>query len=84
LADATVIAERLRIAISRCNLPMNDERLNFTVSVGTTQVHDEQETDDLLATAQVALDKSRAAGGNRCYANDEKGELSSLTPQGVA
>ena len=71
LVDAGVIAERLRMAISRCNLPLNEQRLQFTVSVGATQAHGNQEADDLLAGAQLALDKSRVAGGNRCYANDE-------------
>lgn len=83
LVDAGVIAERLRMAISRCNLPLNEQRLQFTVSVGATQAHGNQEADDLLAGAQLALDKSRVAGGNRCYANDDHGALSPLSLQSL-
>lgn len=78
LTETTAVAERLRAAISRCTLPLNEDKITFTVSLGAAQVSAQDETQDLLGRAQAALDSSNSAGGNNSFAATESGDIRSM------
>ncbi len=67
LADTVRVAERLRVAISRCTLPIDGGPLKFTVSVGGAEATDEENTSKLITRAEEALDAARKSGGNCTY-----------------
>jgi len=82
LMQTTAVAERLRTAIGRCTLPMNGEKLTFTVSLGAAQVGDEDDSRELLRRAEASLVASREAGGNSCFATMDTGEIRSMAFSG--
>jgi diguanylate cyclase len=67
LANTVDVAERLRQAIGRCNLPVGNTTVPITVSLGAAEsnAHDDMQT--LLGRAEQALDVARNAGGNRGF-----------------
>ncbi len=67
LANVLSVAERVRQAIARCELPVAGGRLNFTVSVAGVVTIKSDETQMLLWRAEEALDSALKAGGNCCY-----------------
>jgi len=79
LTETTTVAERLRAAISRCTLPLNDDKISFTVSLGAAQISVQDETQDLLDRALAALDSSNDAGGNNSFAATESGDIRSMS-----
>ena len=79
LADANEIAERLRNAVHRCSLPVNDGALKFSVSLGTTEIAMNDDTQDLLGRAQSSVKAAIGNGGNCTVVADEHGDLEALT-----
>ena len=67
LANTIGVAERLRAAIDRCTLPLGDDPLHFTVSVGAAEAIETDNTSKLLRRAEEALDAALKCGGNCTY-----------------
>ena len=78
LMQTTAVAERLRTAIGRCTLPINGEKLTFTVSLGAAHSGQGDESMDLLKRAEASIVASREAGGDSCFATMETGEIRSM------
>jgi diguanylate cyclase len=62
--DAQRVAQRLRKAVERCSLNIEDEAVKFTISVGVTVVSSGDNSESLLERAERALDDARQSGGN--------------------
>jgi diguanylate cyclase len=58
------VAERLRMAVSHCVLPMNDVSLQFTVSVACAVAIADDNTEGLVRRTEKALEAAVACGGN--------------------
>jgi diguanylate cyclase len=67
MASVIRVAERVRQAIARCELPIPTGRLSFTVSVAGVVTITRDETQMLLWRVEEALDSATKAGGNCCY-----------------
>ena len=78
LTEASLVAERLRSAIACCTLPLDDEKITFTVSLGSTQATDDDTEDLLLARAKTSLEAAKSAGGNCSYAATAAGDLQAM------
>lgn len=76
--ETSSVAERLRTAIARCALPLDDEQLTFTVSLGSAEVAKNDSCDSLLSRAQLSLEAAKESGGNCSYAATAKGEVRSM------
>ena len=70
LENTSKIGERLRSAISRCEVPGEHGKVNFTVSVGISEARGDDAEGDFLARAQEAMSLAGSLGGNLCYAHD--------------
>jgi len=70
LNDATQVGERLRNAIARCVLPVHNERLTFTVSLGVAEAIDSEDAPHLLSRVEQAMDDAGSDGANRAYVHD--------------
>ena len=70
LAKAAQIGERVRRAISRCVLPVTQDGLRFTVSVGAAEFGCQDNTETLLQRTQSALEAAAAEVGNRTCCHD--------------
>jgi diguanylate cyclase (GGDEF)-like protein/PAS domain S-box-containing protein len=70
LAGALMVAERLREAVAAVAVPLDDgETLRLTVSLGVAErTADETAVDQLLARADTALYRAKAAGRNQVLA----------------
>ena len=66
-AEVLQVAERIRQAIARCELPTPTGRLNFSVSVAGVVTVKSDETQMVLWRAEEALEAAAKAGGNCCY-----------------
>ncbi|MFN7951327.1 MAG: GGDEF domain-containing protein [bacterium] len=65
-ADAFDVAERLRLAVERDTLKLNDSRIPFTICIGIAEYPaDGDRIQDLVQRADVALYRAKAQGKNR-------------------
>lgn len=71
ITKAARVAERLRKAIQRCELPVG-EGLRFTVSVGVAETVSEDSAERLFERCEVALDVAERSGGNGSYCHRGK------------
>lgn len=66
MAEALVVAERVRDGVTRIAIPTDNGTLKFTTSVGVAEIHQtDSSVDDLLRRADAALYDAKAAGRNR-------------------
>ncbi len=70
LADAFQVAERLREEFSRYIPSAHVGQTRLTLSVGTAQVTEKDDSLSLLKRAEAALDAAQCRGGNRAYYHD--------------
>jgi len=71
LAHGLLLAERIRFLVQSTNFDQDDHRIPITVSVGVACLADcggEFTSDRLIASADVALYRAKAAGRNCCRA----------------
>lgn len=61
------MAERLRQAIAKCVLPINQDQIQFTISLGGARAKLGDDTQKLLRRTEEALDAARKAGGNTSF-----------------
>ncbi len=69
-ADAAMamdVAERLRLAIARCKLPVEGGSVPITVSIGGTHAETGDDLQRFLGRGEEALEFSRSTGGNRSH-----------------
>ena len=64
-SNAQRVAERLRKAVERCVLSVNDREVRFTVSVGVAEVTKGDSRDEFVARTARALVKAAVREGNR-------------------
>lgn len=64
--NAAAVAERLRMAISRCQVPLPEGTLRFTVSIGICELRTGDTVGSLLARTQTSLNMAISDGGNNC------------------
>ena len=57
-------AERLRVAVTNCTLPLSNEEFRFTVSTGAAEATAEDIPETLQGRAEEALAKAVSSGGN--------------------
>jgi len=79
LDDAGDVAERLRNAVQRCVLPVDGNSVQFSISVGATEIAMNDDVPDLLGRAKASVKVAKDAGGNRTVSADEHGEFESMT-----
>ena len=72
LAAAEMIGERLRHAIAKCALPIADEQLRFTISLGAAEARHGDDENKLLNRAEEAMDAAQQDGANCTYTHDGK------------
>lgn len=78
VTETSSVAERLRAAIARCSLPLDGEKLTFTVSLGSAEVAENDTDEMLLARAQTSLQAARKSGGNCSFSATSTGEVRSM------
>jgi diguanylate cyclase (GGDEF)-like protein len=61
------MADRLRQAIAKCVLPINQEQVQFTISLGGARAKPGDDTEKLLRRTEEALDAAVKSGGNACF-----------------
>ena len=64
-AEAAVVAERLRIAVSMLVLPIGDPTPSVSISVGVSDARDASQIADFLKQADLALYEAKRTGRNR-------------------
>ena len=66
LAQSSLIAERLRKAVTKVQLKLDESRtVQFTISTGVTQALPLDEQVNVISRATAALKKSKISGGNQ-------------------
>jgi diguanylate cyclase (GGDEF)-like protein len=65
LAETKELAERIRVRIFDCKIPVNDAKLPLTLSVGVTVGSDAGQMEDILHAADVGMYAAKRQGGNR-------------------
>ncbi|MBI2477333.1 MAG: diguanylate cyclase [Planctomycetia bacterium] len=78
VTETSSVAERLRTAIARCSLPLNGQKVTFTVSLGSAEVADNDTDEALLSRAQASLDAAKKSGGNCSFAATAEGDIRSM------
>ncbi len=78
VTETSSVAERLRTAIARCSLPLNGQKVTFTVSLGSAEVAENDTDESLLSRAQASLDAAKKTGGNCSFAATATGEIRSM------
>ena len=76
--ETSSVAERLRTAIARCSLPLNDQKVTFTVSLGSAEVAENDTGETLLLRAQASLDAAKKSGGNCSFAAAVESDVRSM------
>lgn len=71
ISKAARVAERLRKAVQRCELPVGDG-LRFTVSVGVAETIADDSSEKLFERSEVALDVAERSGGNGSFCHRGK------------
>jgi diguanylate cyclase len=69
LADATLVAERIRGAIA-ANFERDGEGIPMTLSAGVAEIRDEDSITTLVSRVDAALYQSKAAGRNCVHFHD--------------
>jgi diguanylate cyclase len=77
-AEASSIAERIRVAIEACPLPVNGEDMRFTCSMGITEFQPNDEREHVLSRGDRSLEEAIKAGGNRTMAIDANGKFHAM------
>ncbi len=62
--EAFLWAEKLRIKIARKPIPVMSKQSTFTISVGIASTHKKTKVEEIMETAQLALNKALEKGGN--------------------
>ena len=71
LAEAASLAEKLRVAISRCKLRGDkDQEISFTVSQGSAELNSEADNNELFHHARTALNAAIEDGRNCTFAHN--------------
>lgn len=70
LENTQKIAERLRSAISRCEVPTSSGRVNFSVSIGVTELALGDSAELFMERAESAMYEATNEGGNACMIHD--------------
>ncbi|NLE38796.1 MAG: GGDEF domain-containing protein [Pirellulaceae bacterium] len=70
LADATRVAERVRLAVAHADFILGSEKHAITVSAGTAEVRPEDTITTLIGRADAALYESKTAGRNCVHFDD--------------
>ncbi len=70
MADTARIAERLRGAIARCNLSIENRRIRFTISVGIAETFQGDTAQLLVERSELALAAAVQDGGNCTFGHD--------------
>jgi diguanylate cyclase (GGDEF)-like protein len=65
LAETKELAERIRVRIMDCRIPVNDASLPLTLSIGVTMGNDAGQLEALLHAADVGMNAAKRRGGNR-------------------
>ncbi len=78
VTETSSVAERLRTAIARCSLPIDDAKVTFTVSLGAAEVTENDTEVSLLSRAESSLLTARESGGNCSYAATATGDVRSM------
>jgi len=65
VAETKELAERIRVRILDCKIPVNDSRLPLTLSLGVTMGTDAGQLETLLHAADVGMYAAKRRGGNR-------------------
>ncbi len=78
VTETSSVAERLRTAIARCTLPIDDLKVTFTVSLGAAEVAENDTDESLLSRAESSLEAARESGGNCSYAATATGDVRSM------
>jgi diguanylate cyclase len=78
ISETSIVAERLRGRVARCTLPLDGEKLVFTISLGAAQVCTGDETQTLLERAKSSLEAAKEAGGNCSFSAQEDGEVCAM------
>ncbi|MCA9123126.1 MAG: diguanylate cyclase [Planctomycetales bacterium] len=78
VTETSSVAERLRTAIARCSLPLNGEKVTFTVSLGSAEVTENDTDATLLARAETSLEAAKRRGGNCSFAATSAGDVRSM------
>jgi len=78
VTEACATSERIRAAIERYKAPFCGEELSFTVSLGSAEITEGEEGEQLMGRAQSSLDAAREAGGNRSLSSNQEGATQSM------
>lgn len=65
LEEAAIVAERIRIRVAAEPLRLDDELIPMTVSIGVTELTDDEDIDALLSRADEAMYAAKDAGRNQ-------------------
>src|SRR5262249_17390678 len=65
VADATIVAERVRLAFQAAAVDVGEHRLNATVSIGAACGEPTMDVEELLDNADAALYRAKSNGRNR-------------------
>lgn len=70
LRGAVGVAERLRAAASRCELPTHYSQPQFTVSIGVAEAQDEEDEEQLIERVRDSLTVAHMHGQDCTYVHD--------------
>jgi diguanylate cyclase (GGDEF)-like protein len=70
LAGAATVAERLREAVERRELPARFDRRHFTISIGIAEAQESEDEDQLIYRVRQSIAAARAQGQNCIYIHD--------------
>ena len=65
-AEAMQVAERVREAVQRAQVPHGDARLGVTITLGVSTLHTMESLSQAIARADGALYRGKVEGRNRC------------------
>ncbi|MDA8093500.1 MAG: diguanylate cyclase [Betaproteobacteria bacterium] len=68
---ACELAERLRVAVERLAIPADDETIHLTVSIGVAEIDRDEDVEQLLHRADLALYGAKKSGRNRVVVSPE-------------
>ncbi len=70
LADATKVAERIRRAVARCQLPIGARQVKFTISLGVADARHDDTSNSLVDRTRAALDAAVSDGRNCTFSHN--------------
>lgn len=80
IVETKELAERIRLRIMECQLPLNDSHVTLTISIGVTAGNDARNLEALLHAADVAMYTAKRRGGNRVEEQSEFAAKPNLVP----